>query len=193
MVAILARATTPSVVAGATAPSPNPGSAPRGGTLPTTCQRYHRSRPRYSGKAHRYKRLLHSIASKQGRIRVSARTAAWIQNTSCTRRIAGCRDRSHIVGRQRYSGRSLNCLYQDPRGCQVLSWVRSHWCSKTKAMPDRQRQGFFPVSQKSYQNKVSHSYPDYNTFAKSGHRAPHGSFILCAIFFGPREVHRANQ
>jgi hypothetical protein len=24
----------------------------------------------------------------------------------------------------------------------------------------------------------------YNTFGKSGHRAPHWSFMLCAIFFG---------
>jgi hypothetical protein len=28
----------------------------------------------------------------------------------------------------------------------------------------------------------------YTTLGKSGHRAPHGSFILCAIFFGHSAV-----
>ena len=84
-------------------------------------------------------------ACRQGRrTRVSARAAAWIQHTSCTHPIAGCGDRSRIVGRQRYSGRRpyqvSARLYQE---CQAVSWSRAHWCSKTKAMPDRQRQGFF--------------------------------------------------
>ena len=78
------------------------------------------------------------------RTRVSAKAAAWIQHTSCTHPIAGCRERSRIVGRQRYSGRRpyqvSARLYQE---CQAVSWSRAHWCSKTKAMPDRQRQGFF--------------------------------------------------
>jgi hypothetical protein len=28
----------------------------------------------------------------------------------------------------------------------------------------------------------------YNTFVNCGHRAPHGSFMLCAIFFGQSAV-----
>ena len=34
---------------------------------------------------------------------------------------------------------------------------------------------------------------DYNTLAKSWHRAPHGSFILCAIFFGHSAVSSSSQ
>ena len=97
----------------------------------------HRPRPHHFGARQKRKRLLHSI------IRVSAKAAAWIQHTSCTHRIAGCRDRSRIVGRQMYSARRLYRLYQDPRGCQSVSGSRAHWCSKTKAMPDRQRQVYF--------------------------------------------------
>ena len=193
MVAILARATTPSVVAGYSTFAKSWHRAARGGILPTTCQRYHRSRPRHSGKAHRYKRLLHSIASRQGRIRVSARTAAWIEHTSCTHRIAECRDRSRIVGRKRYSGRCLYRLYQDPRGCQAGSWSRSHWCSKTKAMPDRQRQGFFSRVPKKLSKQGFPQLRDYNTLAKSWHRAPHGSFMLCASFFGHSAVSSSSQ
>jgi hypothetical protein len=77
---------------------------------------------------------LHSVTSRQERIRVSARAGAWTQHISCTHPIAGCRDRSRIVGRQRYSGRWLyqvspRRLYQE---CQAASWSRGHWCSKTK-------------------------------------------------------------
>lgn len=34
----------------------------------------------------------------------------------------------------------------------------------------------------------------YSTFGKSGKRAPHGSFLLCACFFAcPREFSRASR
>jgi hypothetical protein len=33
----------------------------------------------------------------------------------------------------------------------------------------------------------------YSTFAKSRHRAPHGSFMLCAIFFGHSAVKPLGQ
>ena len=33
----------------------------------------------------------------------------------------------------------------------------------------------------------------YNTLGKSGHRAPHGSFMLCAIFFGHSAVSSSIQ
>ena len=33
----------------------------------------------------------------------------------------------------------------------------------------------------------------YNTLAKSGHRAPHGSFILCESFFGQSAVISVSQ
>jgi hypothetical protein len=70
--------------------------------------------------------------------------SAWIravpfeQHTSCTHRIAWCRDRSRIVCRQTFAGRRL--YIQD----HPSAWR----CSKTKAMPGRQRQRFFSCVQK---------------------------------------------
>lgn len=128
------------------------------------------------------------------RTRVSAMAAAWIQHTSCTHPIAGCRERSRIVGRQRYPGRRpyqvSARLYQE---CQAVSWSRAHWCSKTKAMPDRQRQGFFSRVPKKLAKQGFPRLRNYNTLAKSRHRAPHVSFMLCAIYFGHSAVISSSQ
>jgi hypothetical protein len=45
-------------------------------------------------------------------------------------------------------------------------------------MPDRQRQGFFSRVPKKRSKQGFPRLRDYNTFAKSRHRAPHGSFML---------------
>jgi hypothetical protein len=121
----------------------------------------------HSGKPHTIKRLLHSATSRQGRTRVSARAAAWIQHASCTHPIAESRDRSRIVGRQTYSARRLYQMYSarrlyHPRGCQSVSCSRSHWCSKTKAMPDRQRhrvpKKLSPSPNPGTAHRMNHSY-----------------------------------
>jgi hypothetical protein len=113
------------------------------------------------------------------RTRVSAKAAAWIQHTSCTHPIAGCRERSRIVGRQRYPGRRpyqvSARVYQE---CQAVSWSRAHWCSKTKAMPDRQRQGFFSRVPEKLAKQGFPRLRNYNTFAKSRHFAPH-EYCVC--------------
>ena len=152
-------------------------------------------RPRQSGKSQRYKRLLHSIARRQGRIRVSARAAAWIQHTSCTHPIAGCRDTKPYCRQAKISGRRL---YQAV--CSTVSGVAKQYLGLALIGAARQKQCqtdngkvSFPASQKSYQNKVSHGCCDYSTLGKSGHRAPHGSFILCAIFFGHSAVSSSSQ
>jgi hypothetical protein len=147
----------------------HPHFAPHGSLMLLALKRCCQIRPHHYGERPRRKRLLHSI------IRVSAKAAAWMQHTSCTHPIAGCRDRSRSVGRQRYSGR---CLYQGlyhPRGCQSVSWSRSHWCSKTKAMPDRQRQGFFSRVPKKLSKQVSHGCAIITPSATQGtaHRMDH--------------------
>ena len=108
--------------------------------------------------------------------------AAWIAHTSCTHHIAGCRDRSRIVGRKRYPGRCLYRLYQDPKGCQAPtgSWSRSDWCSKTKAVPDRQRQGIFSRVPKKLSKQVSHSCAIITPSPNPWHRAPHSQHIELA-------------
>ena len=50
----------------------------------------------------------------------------------------------------------------------------------------------FPASQ-SYQNKISQLCCNYNTFGNCGHFAPHGSFMLCAIFFEHSTVSSSSQ
>ena len=104
--------------------------------------------------------------------------AAWIQHASCTHPIAGCRDRSRIVGRQRYPN-------------QVSA--RAHWCSNTKAMPDRQRQGFFSRFPKKLSKQGLPRLRNYNTLGKSGHRAPAWIIHKWASFFGQSAVISSSQ
>ena len=113
-------------------------------------------------------------ACRQGRrTRVSARAAAWIQHTSCTYPIAGCQDRSRIVGRQRYSGR---CLYQVSARLLVSRSLMQQ--DKSNARPTTARL-FLPVPKKLSKQ----GFPrlrNYNTLGKSGHGTSHGSFQYCA-------------
>ena len=97
--------------------------------------------------------------------------------------IAGCRERSRIVGRQRYPGRRpyqvSARVYQE---CQAVSWSRAHGVQqdKSNARPTTAR-FLFPRPKK----RAKQGFPrlrNYNTFAKSRHFAPHGSFILCVQF-----------
>jgi hypothetical protein len=45
----------------------------------------------------------------------------------------------------------------------------------------------------AFGGKADMEMTSYSTFGKSGKRAPHGSFILCACFFGQSAVISSSQ
>jgi len=84
------------------------------------------------------------------------------------------------AGKDTPVGVRIRCLLECIRNAKQYLGLALMVCSKTKAMPDRQRQGFFSRVPKSEQNKVSHVCAIITPSPNPGtsHRMDH-SYCVC--------------